>query len=221
MAREKIEIANGSIAPTQRGLWSSAIEKLQEAEIGLQQMEQASDRIGFEQGWTRAVDSIAEFWTRFFDEGKKTFSNFQPWAGALKAQWESDELMMYLYQARHQSQHGRISFEWEEGKYHIAPGFNGHIKDLNMFGDGTFSMSSTPSPGSQVKAKIRFEGGHARLPTIMNTRTDQKQFHPPKQHLGQAHQDVKPEQAVRLGIAFYMSVLESAFAKFAPGNGHA
>lgn len=214
MTREKIEIGKGSIAPTQRTLWSSAIEKLQEAEIGLRQMEQANDRIRFEQGWARAVDSIAEFWTRFFDEGKSKFSNFQPWAGGIETSWKKDKLLMYLYQARHQSQHGRVAFEWDEGSLRIAPNFNGYIKDLSIFGDGTFSMSSTPLPGSETKATIRFEGGHARLPTIVNVR-EKLEYGPPNQHLGKTYAELKPMQAIRLGINFYTSILDSAFAKFA------
>jgi hypothetical protein len=200
MTREKIEIAKGSIAPTQRRLWSSAIEKLQEAELSLQQMEEAQD-------------SIAEFWSRFFHEGKSKFSNFQPWAGNLKSKWEKDELLIYLYQARHQSQHGRVDLDWDEGRLHIAPGFNGHIKNLTMFSDGMFSMDSSPMLGSEDKAKIRFEGGYARLPTITNTKTKQDFFRP-MQHLDEKYSELNPIDAIRLGIGFYASVLESAYAKF-------
>lgn len=54
-------------------------------------MEDAKDRIQYEGGWTRLVDSLEEFWTRFFDEGKNTFSAFQPWAGAIAANSEQGE----------------------------------------------------------------------------------------------------------------------------------
>ena len=80
MSRKKIEIEKGSIAPVQRTLWSAALEKRQEASAGLAQMASATYRISFEQGWTRAVNSLAQFWVRFYDEGASRFSNFQPWA---------------------------------------------------------------------------------------------------------------------------------------------
>ena len=54
-------------------------------------MEDAKDRIQYEGGWTRLVDSLEEFWTRFFDDGKNTFSAFQPWAGAIVANSEQGE----------------------------------------------------------------------------------------------------------------------------------
>lgn len=213
MTREKIEIAKGSIAPTQRTLWSAAIEKLEEAEISLLQMEQANDRIGFEQGWTRLVDSIAEFWTRFFDEGKHEFSSFQPWAGALETSWKSDELLMYLYQARHQSQHGRFAFNWNEGSLLIAPGFSGHIKNLSIFADGTFSMGATPLPGAKTKAFVRFQGGYARLPTIQNVR-EKREYASPTDHLGKKYGQIMPMQAARFAIDYYAAILNEACVKF-------
>jgi len=213
MTREKIEIAKGSIAPTQRTLWSAAIEKLEEAKTGLLQMEHANERIGFEQGWARLVDSIAEFWTRFFDEGKHRLSSFQPWAGAIEVSWKSDELLMYLYQARHQSQHGRFTFDWNEGSLQIAPGFSGHIQNLSIFADGTFSIGATPLPGAKTKAVVRFEGGHARLPTIQNVR-EKREYAPPTEHLDKKYSQIMPIQAARFAIDYYASILSEAFEKF-------
>jgi hypothetical protein len=217
MDREKIEIAKGSIAPTQRTLWSSAIEKLEEAEVGLLQMGQANDRIGFEQGWTRIVDSIAEFWTSFFNEGKHGFSNFQPWAGAIEVNWKRDELLMYIYQARHQSQHGGFVFDWNEGSLQITPCFSGHIKNLSIFGDGTFSIGATALPGAQAKAVVRFEGGHANFPTIHNVR-EMREYAPPKVHLGKEYGEIKPVLSARLAIDYYSTTLSEAFSKFDQGN---
>lgn len=96
MTRKQIQPVSGAIAPKSRALWSSAFEKIQEAESAINQMRSAHDRIEYEAGRTRFVDSLEEFWARFFDEGKANFTNFQPWAGAIVAQRSSEELLSYL-----------------------------------------------------------------------------------------------------------------------------
>jgi hypothetical protein len=213
MKRRKIEVAFGSLAPVSRNLWSAAVEKLHEAEFGLSQMNNAQDRIEFEQGWTRVVDSLEEFWTRFFDEGKNRFSGFQPWAGAIYAQRKKDPLLKYLIQARHQSQHGRISLEWESGQLNIAPGFNGHIRGIKVFPDGTFELEATPAHSTVPDPIISFSGGSARLPLIVNKKHKDR-FQPPTAHFEDNLKDVSPKNISRLGLQFYFMVLERAFKKF-------
>lgn len=213
MTSNKIVFAKGSIAPKCRHLWDSASEKLQEATSGLVRMNQASDRVEFEQGWTQSVDSIEEFWTRFEHEGLSLSSKFQPWAGKIVNMRKRDELLTYLYQARHQSQHGRISLEWDEGTLHIAPGFSGHIKSIAIYADGTYIMDATPLQGAKTKAIIEFNGGHARLPNVYNTKYHQT-YPPPKFHRGNKIDGIKPIEAIILAIDFYQSVLNTAFEKF-------
>jgi hypothetical protein len=215
MTRRKIEIAPGALAPIGRQLWAAATEKLQEADSGLLQMTNAKDSIEFEQGWIRSVDCLEQFWTRFFDEGKNQFTNFQPWACAIDAQRKSDPLLHYLYQARHQSQHGRISLEWEEERLQIAPGFNGHIRGLQIFSDGTFNLDAVPAHPSVREAAVVFSGGDARLP-IINNRKHKQLFNPPKEHRGMALHGLSPMEAIRLGIEYYVTILNQAFEKFCP-----
>ena len=96
----KVELQPGAIAPVERGLWHAAREKLREAAAGIKQIEDAKNRVEYENGWTRLVDSLEEFWTRFFDEGKSTFSSFPPWAGAIDAKRKEDQLLTYLVSVR-------------------------------------------------------------------------------------------------------------------------
>lgn len=213
MNRKKIEIEKGSIAPVQRTLWSAAIEKLQEARAGLAQVSSATDRIAFEQGWTRAVDSLVQFWVRFYDEGASRFSNFQPWAGQQEKKWKSDETLMYLYQARHISQHGRFMFEWGAGKLKIAPNFNRHVKTLSVFTDGTFTMSATNLAGAPEGATVRFVGGQAILPVIVNKR-EQQEYPPPMVFEGGSYRQLSPAETVKAGIDYYQALLEAALKKF-------
>ena len=213
--RRKIEIAPGTLAPTARSLWSAAIEKLLEAEYGLSQMVKANDRIEFEQGWTRSVDSLEQFWTRFVDEGKQRFTNFQPWAGAIDAQRKSDPLTHYLFQARHQSQHGCISLEWDAGQLQIAPGFSGHIRRLQVFSDGTFIFDADKAHDLVREPTVVFSGGNARLPVIINKRFNQI-FSPPKAHCSRIFTELSPLEAIRLGIEYYNNNLKVALKKFSP-----
>ena len=214
MSRKKIEIERDSIAPVQKRLWFSAIEKLHEAKVGLAQMTSATDQISFEQGWTRAVDSLAQFWVRFYDEGASRFSNFQPWAGQQEKKWKNDETLMYLYQARHISQHGRFMFEWDAGELKIAPNFNGHVKTVSVFTDGTFSMNATSLAGAPEETTVRFVGGHATLPVIVNKRGKPREYLPPGVFEGGSYRQLSPAETVKAGIDYYQSILEAALKKF-------
>ena len=98
MVRKPVELERGAIHPQSHGLWGRAKEKLLEAQHGLDQMHQAKTRVGYEAGWTRFVDSLEEFWVRFYQEGQKSFSDFQPWAGRIEADRKRDELLQYFYQ---------------------------------------------------------------------------------------------------------------------------
>lgn len=216
MNRKPIELHPGAIAPAIRGLWHAAAEKLDEGQLGIDQMAVARDRVAYENGWIRFVDSMEEFWGRFFDEGKKRFTSFQPWAGAIDSKRKSDDLLNYLVQARHQSQHGRIALNWTEGKLHIAPGFSGHVQNVKVFSDGTFEIGATPLAGSLVEAKITHHPGDAELPTIHNARWNQT-FAAPTAHDGKPLIDSKPLSVARLAVAYYTAVLKKAFEKFEEG----
>ena len=218
MVREKIELAPNSLAPASRPLWSAAVERLQEAKAGLRHMQAATDQVSFECGWIRAIDSLEEFWTSFFEEGKQKFSTFQPWAGQLfVAERNKDELLKYLCQARHQSQHGNACLDWEEGQLLIAPGFNGHIKSLAIFQDRTFEMDSASAPGSSDKAALTFAGGSARLPKIVNKKYGNS-FDPPEGHMGKSYPAMSPMFAIELALKFYVAAMNAALDKFGKVN---
>ena len=215
MVRRRIEMEKGGILPLERGLWFAAGEKLQEAEQAIEGMRVAKDRISFEAGWTRFVDSIEEFWARFYDEGKIKFSNFQPWAGVIDVKRKSDPLLQYVTQARHQSQHGRISLEWEPEKLIIAPGFNGHLRGLKIFPDGTFEMDATPLQGSSVEGTVVASPGRPLLPVIENKKFRQK-YAPPTEHSGVLLVNKTPIGVAQAALSYYASTLDLAVEKFAP-----
>lgn len=213
MTRKRIELEKGGILPVTRGLWSSAAEKLREAEGAVVAMRGATNRIDYEAGWTCFVDSIGEFWTRFFDEGKVTFTDFQPWAGSIVSKRKTDELLTYLYQARHQSQHGRIAIQWAEQKLLIAPTFNGHIRGLKIYPDGTYDIDATPLAPSLPDATIVHSPGAPILPLIENKKHGQT-FPVPKAFEGSPLQDASPVGVASVGLDYYRKVLEEAYAKF-------
>lgn len=208
MIRKVIRMETGGIRPISRNFWGAAEEKLDEAAYAIKNMETALDRIAFEQGWCQFVDALEQFWTRFYDEGKASFTTFEPWAGYIKAKRKEDALLQYLYQARHQSQHGRFLINWEESKLLIAPRFNGHLKQIKIFADETYELDAIPIHPALPEAEIVLSPGKANLPIIENRG---QSFIPPK---GTDDHPLPPIEVAHKGIIFYKSVFSEAIAKF-------
>lgn len=209
----KIELAQGAHVPNKRGLWFTANEKLIEAQNGIQLMKKAEDRVLYESGWIKFIESLEESWSSFFDEGKKLFNSFQPWAGAIDKQRKSDQLMLYLIQARHQSQHGNICIEWEEGKIQIAPNYYGHIRDLTIYVDGTFEVEANPLGAIHNVITLKHETGRPTLPIIENKKFKQI-FNPPNNHLGKNIVNLSPHEIAPIAIDYYKSIYREAYHKF-------
>ena len=107
-------------------------------------MKSAGDRVSYEDAWTRFVDSLEKTWTTLVNEGKQAFSTFQPWAGKFDRERKHDELLQYLVQSRHVSQHSQIHLDWAEDILHYAPGFNGHIGEVKVYTDGSVRSGCNP-----------------------------------------------------------------------------
>ena len=121
---------------------------------------------------------------------------------------------MYLYQARHISQHDRFMFGWAAGELKIAANFNGHVKTLCVFTDGTFSMNATNLAGAPEEATVRFAGGHVTLPVIVNKRGQPREYLPPRVFVGGSYRQLSPPETVNAGIDYYQAILEGALMKF-------
>ena len=215
MNRRRIEMHRGAIAPTSHGLWGLALEKLDEAQSAIDRMSGATDRIQYEKGWAQFLDSLEEFWTRFYNEGKSKFGSFPPWAGVIVAKRKADEGLQYLYQGRHQSQHGRVALLWDEPKVHIAPGFSGTIARLRVYPDGTYKIDATPSHPSVPEATLTFDPGSALLPVVENKRFNQS-YDPPSTIDGHTLASKDPIALARHGLTFYRNVLKQRQQEFAP-----
>jgi hypothetical protein len=218
MNRQFIQPEQGAITPTIRGLWDAACEKLAEAEIALTEMRNARDRVSYEAAWSQLVDSVEEFWCRFFDEGKVAFTAFQPWAGAIDQERKSDETLQYFYQARHQSQHGRIPMSWEQPQLIIGRGFAGSMYDLRISGDGSYEAQAESNNLSGRPFLVEHAPGKPILPTIENKRHKQT-FLAPSKHNGSPIADCSPNAVARLVLDYYRDVLSQAITKFVgPSN---
>jgi hypothetical protein len=213
MTRQRIQIVKGAITPVTRTLWSAATEKLQEAEDGIVQMRNAQDRITYEAGWTKLIDSLEVFWSRFFDEGKETSTQFKKWAGGLDTYRKKDDLLRYLIQARHQSQHGRIALQWGDTSLLIAPNFNGQIRGIVIFKDGTYEIDSTPLHASLPEASIAYKPGDPQLPIVINKRHAQT-FNPPTHHNDKPIHNMSPVEVAQIGLDYYRNILALAHVKF-------
>ncbi len=213
MTRKFIQPERGAIAPTSRNLWDAAREKLEEADTALAEMERAHDRVSYEAAWSQFVDSIEEFWSRFFDEGKNTFSNFQPWAGAIDQERKDDETLQYFYQARHQSQHGRIPMLWEQPQLILGRGFAGAMYELRIHPDGSYEAKAEPNDPAGQPFLVEHAPGKPALPTIENKRYKQS-FSPPSKHNGTQIVDRSPNAVARLVLGYYRRVLSQAIHQF-------
>ncbi|RJG13561.1 hypothetical protein D3879_10085 [Pseudomonas cavernicola] len=213
MTRKFIQPEKGAIAPTIRDLWDAAREKLGEAETALAEMNAARDRVSYEAAWSQFVDSIEEFWCRFFDEGKTAFTNFQPWAGAIDQERKDDETLQYFYQARHQSQHGRIPMAWEEPQLIIGRGFAGRMYGLRIHPDGSYEPQAEPNNPAGQSLLVEHAPGKPVLPTIENKRHKQN-FPAPSTHSGNPIADRSPNAVARLVLDYYERVMNQAVTKF-------
>lgn len=213
MARRKIETRKGAIAPGRRELWEASQEKLCEAEQAINAMKSSRDRVTFERSWADFVDAIEQAWAKFFHEGKRAFSDFQPWAGPRDKERKKDDLLRYLIESRHQSQHGNFSLAWETGSMEVAPGFSGYIKELKIYPNGTYDIEAEPLSDSGPEATVVHDPGKPLLSTIYNRKTKQY-FHPPTNHLGKGIGDVRPVNAAKLGLKYYKNLFGEAFEKF-------
>jgi hypothetical protein len=213
MIKGRIELASGALQPTKPGTWEMAEAKLDEAERGILEMKSARTRTDFTHGWIRFVDSVEEAFTRIFKDGCSTFTKFQPWIGAIDAERKGDELLSYVYQARHQSQHGGLVLVWGDPSVQLAVGFNGTIKSLRILTDGTFEADATPLPGAPEIFRIVYFTGEAALGVIENRRHNQT-FPAPTTHLGSALGVVSPVDAANLCLAYYRDVVRKAKEKF-------
>lgn len=209
----KIELSKDSLIPNKREIWFTAFEKLDEANIGIQQMEISKDRISYENGWVRFVESLEEAWTSFIEEGKDVSTKFQPWMGKYIKERRNDPLLKYLYQARHQSQHGNISLNWKSGKIRIAPNFSGHIKSLKIHPDGNYEADATALHESADDFSLVHESGKPILPKIVNKKHNQE-YAPPNIHLNKTIQDSLPHNVAKLAIQYYHNIFREALKKF-------
>lgn len=213
MIRKFIQPEKGAIAPTTRELWDAAREKLDEAETALAKMQAARDRVSYEVAWSQCVDSVEEFWCRFFDEGNTAFTNFQPWAGVIIQERKEDETLQYFYQARHQSQHGRIVMTWEEPKLIVGRGFAGRMYGLRIHPDGSYEADAESNVPTGQPFLVENAPGKPILPTIENKRHKQN-FPAPSVHRGIRIVDRSPNTVVRLVLDYYGSVMSQAVRKF-------
>ncbi|HHQ4758352.1 TPA: hypothetical protein ACSP2Z_003209 [Aeromonas hydrophila] len=209
----KIELLKGTLIPTKRGLWYSASEKLIEAQAGIVQMSNAEDRVGYESGWVRFVESLEESWSSFFEEGTRSFKNFQPWAGAKEKERKSDSLLNYLIQSRHQSQHGNVCIEWEEDVINIAPNYFGYIKNLKIFSDGSFEVEANPLGNMHNVVTLKRDTGRPKLPKIENKRHKQT-YNQPQNHFENDIRYSSPHDVASMAVEYYLNIYKLALEKF-------
>jgi hypothetical protein len=216
LVRRKIEIEKNAIRPLHYGIWDRAQEKLIESEQAIQIMTQAKERRDYEKGWSQFVDSIQEFWIRFKHEGGKVWGeSFTSWLSEIMAERNRDPLLNYLYHARNNSQHEIVTLVWSDSHLIIGKGFNGHIKSLNFYPDGSYESDSAPRHPSLPEATVSFSFGDPTLPIVRDNRDENKPpTLPPTSHLGNALHDLAPIAVAKLAITYYQDKFDKAKRTF-------
>jgi len=173
-------------------------------------MQRAKDRIIYENGWARFVDSIEEAWTRFYAEGKQNHRKFSGWISKHNQTRQNDRLLCYITQARHQNQHGGFALAWtQHSGISIGQGFAGGVSSLKIYNDGSFEAEAQTAPSSTREFAVSFDPGKAKLPTVENKKHNQT-FPPPTEHLGQNITGIGPIDAAERTLLFYRSVFDAA-----------
>ena len=214
MKRSRIPPAAGSLVPTVHQPFGRSLEKLSEAEQGILQMKAAKDRVSYEAGWSKFVDSLEESWSRFYEEGKRTERRFGGWISKYNKTRNEDALLRYLTQARHQSQHAVAGLDWTApGGLTVGKGFNGIVHSLKVFSDGSYEADARAFPGSPRAHPVTYDYGRPMLPTVVNKRYGQT-FPPPRSHLGGGIVDSAPHDAAAIALRYYLDVIGTAKREF-------
>ena len=212
----KITLASGSIAPIIGDIWAQAGLRLSEAQQGLVDMRDASNQLEYQFGWTKFVDSVEAFWTNLYSVGKNNFTAFKPWIAKYEGQRSNDQLLQYLRQARHQSQHGGNPLNWDEGHVEIGgPKFSGTVSELSIWQTGDFTAQINSSSGTGQFQLIHHPPKPA-LRAILNTR-EKREYPPPTIHLDRPVEKQSPEFAALLGLRYYEDVFRAARNTFILG----
>jgi hypothetical protein len=205
-----------SFFPTGHGPFGRAIEKLREAEQGIAEMMVANDRVSYEAGWTRFIDSIEEFWTRFRTEGRALSEGFDGWVGnqLFEGTRKTDPLLRYIRRFRNQSQHAGAALGWSDAtSLAMGQGFRGCISSLVVLSNRTFVADAEPAASSKKQSPVSADYGKPHLPSFHDA-LNTEQIIPPDSHLGSSLGTVLPHEAAALAHIYYKNCLCDAEKRF-------
>ena len=197
-----------SVRPSDYRTWDFASRKLEEARLSVKMMEDAESRDSYTEAWGRFIDSLQEAWVSFDYEGKKRVTGFREWIVPIYGQRKEDQLLQYLYQARHQSQHGIVPLDWTDPHVKIAPNWSGTIAKLAIFKDGSHVFDARPQDGKS-EPTLEYSPGDPQLPIIQNRKYKQA-FEPPTEHFGNPMPSRDPIEAARIALDYYDRLFERA-----------
>jgi hypothetical protein len=180
-------------------------KELRSAERALQRMLVAQDVDSFEAAWRDFLVNVEKAWVKTERDcvSKKTF---RVWQDKFKKLRSEDQLLRYIYQARHADQHsvqdilghtpGRIEIPGPVAINSLI------ISEGNLVHyDGTQPLTYYPP---QIK-----------LVRVTNRGVD---FDPPSEHLGATLVDPGPVGVARLALAFYGGFLAQVEQKYFVGK---
>ncbi|HHQ4928184.1 TPA: hypothetical protein ACSP88_001591 [Aeromonas hydrophila] len=193
-----------------KALLTHAKNELNTAIRACERMRTAQSMSELESEWRIYLSSIEKCWVKTERACQEFQNKFQPWQGKYKSIRKTDQLLKYLYHARHSDQHSIQEIIEPKPSTLISsigePGQNVSIRYLttNLLGGIDNYQGSHPIITISLPARIE------ALPVL----SSKKWYEPPKKHLGKLIPLPTPIVIAELGISFYQEYINQVESKF-------
>jgi hypothetical protein len=184
-------------------------QELRAARIALEGMRAAKSLEEFAISWRGFLDRLEKSWVKAERECQAFRNLFEPWQGAFKNLRRNDELLRYLYQARHADQHS------------IQPMTRELIAQLQLLIPPLGTVELRLDEEKQTVTVIgECQFGLTRGPGYLLLPIENKgvSFAPPIEHLGEKLPRNDAILVAEKGLAFYEDFVVKAEAKFFPAT---
>jgi hypothetical protein len=143
------------------------------------------------------------------EQGTKASSQSRQWFGGINRQRQDDPLLQYLYQARHDAEHGISPFVVEQVPGRVAiggakPGYSSAMRIDGSIGPGgrlrVIGLDNKP-------VLVEYSPSHVRLARVHNRG---RYYDPPQEHLGAKLASNLPLHVAELALRYLERVITEA-----------
>lgn len=175
-----------------------ALERLNDAQTRL---DAAVVHRDFQAAWSDFLVAGHRIFSRI-EQGAKQDSATRTWFDSKRRARKTDQLLVYIHQARHADEHGLapsvLIQDFRAGK-DVMPvyNFDGFDKDMKPI----YSRTST------VVAPLEIVPSSATLHPVVNRGVT---FQPPQEHLGQPIAQPSPQLVAELALSYFRAMVQEA-----------